>query len=281
MRIVWSIVAVVFLLVASFSLWLNSNIFNRQNFTTTTVEVVRKPAVRSAISAEVIDQVFKNSPILQQIAGDTLNSAVVGLLGSSAAKPILTQVADQANILITSPNPQAVAIDISSVRGFIKPIASVVNKNLGGSISAANVPKEIVLIKQGEVPSIYSWGVVLLWLGPILGLIGLGILIGLIWRAGDAARTSVLKTTGATLSIGSVIFIILVATLKAPILASIVSANVRVIADNIFDAFAGKLMGQTWILFVAGLFLVAAGYLLPRVRKMPATQKIRNLKIAS
>jgi hypothetical protein len=279
--IILSIVAVVFLLVANFSIWLNTNIFNRQNFTATTVAVIQTPAVRSALSQETIDQIFKNIPVVKQVAGDTLSSAISGLLGSTAAKPVLQGVANEVNVLITSPNPQGVSIDISSFRGLIKPVASALNKNVGSSIVSTKVPKEIVLLQKGDIPSIYSWGVVLLWLGPILGLIGLGILVGLIWTAGESARSYVLKATGFTLAVGSLVFMFLVGILKAPMLASIVSANVRIVADNIFDAFAGKLIGQSWVVFFAGVILAVAGYYLPRVRKTQTAQKIRNLRIAS
>ncbi len=279
--IVLAIVSALFLLTANFALWLNNSIFDRQAFARTTVDVVKTQDVRNAIGAETVNQVFKDNPVVKRVLGDTIQSAISGLLASQAAQPVLQEVAQEANILITAPEPQEVKFDISGVKAFIKPIASALNKETGRTIASTKIPNSIVLIKKGEVPSIYSWGVVLLWLGPILGLIGLGIIVGLIWRAGFDRRPSVLRVTGLTLAIGSLIFIILIRTLKAPMLASIVSANVRVIADSIFDAFAGQLTGQTWWLVIAGVAIAAIGYLLPRARETEPARKMRDLKIAS
>src|SRR3990172_5454180 len=107
-----AIVSVVFLLVANFSLWLNNNIFNRQAFVRTTVDVVQTQDVRNAIGAETVDQVFKDTPVVKRVLGDTLKSAISGLLASQAAQPVPEEVAQQANILITAPEPQEVKFDI-------------------------------------------------------------------------------------------------------------------------------------------------------------------------
>ncbi|MDP1809198.1 MAG: hypothetical protein Q8L35_06650 [Actinomycetota bacterium] len=279
--IVWSIVAVLLLMIANFSLWLNGSLFNRDAFVATTVGVIQTKEVSDAIGGVVVDQAFKNNPIVGQIAGDTIKSAVSGLLGSQTAAPLLKNFAEEANVLLTAPKPQGVKIDISGFKAFIQPMAGVLDKQFGTHLSATPLPNSIDVIKKGDVPSLYRPGTVLLWLGPILGLIGLATIVTLVWRAGVAGRASVLRLSGSVLSIGSLVFIILVRSAKAPVLAAIVSSNVRLIAGSLFDAFAGLLTNQTWGFFFLGLLMVGAGYLLPRARQLPVAQKIRDLKIAS
>ncbi len=274
-----SIAAIIFLLVANFSLWLNNNIFSRDTFVKTVVSTVRTHEVRNAIASETVDQLFENSPILDRLAGNTLTSAISGLLASDLARPVLDRMAARVNILLTSKRPMGIEFDISPIKGFVKPITSVLEKRFGLAESQQKLPNTITLVKKGEFPSIYSWAIVLLWIGPIVGLIGLGTIIGLIWKSTHEQRPSVLKVIGASMTIGAFLFIVLTTLLKAPILASISSSNAQIIAENLFDAFAGKLTAQTWILTVAGLLLVGAGYLIPEAEGY--YKKSRSLKSAA
>ena len=181
------------------------------------------------------------------------------------------------NILITAKEPQSVTVDISAIKGFIKPIAGALDKRFGASVQVGDVPDSLVLIQKGEIPSIYGWAVVLLWVGPILGLIGIAILAGLIWRAASEDRPAVLRVAGSVLAIGSVVFVVLVRGMKAPILASVTSGNGKIIVGDIFDAFSAGLTAQTWLLAIIGLILIGAGYVLPRAWwKQPTPEKLRE-----
>lgn len=258
-----SILAVILLLVFSFSYWLNANIFNKQNFINKTVDVIERQEVRNAISAEIVDQAFADLPLIRETVGDFAQSSIAGLLGSRAVQPVLRAAAGGINNLITSPNPKAVTIDTSGVSRFIIPIATAVNKQLGTQINTGNIPKSLTLLEKGQIPSIYSWGIVLLWVGPIAGIIGLGLIIAMIWMAKPERRRSVLKAIGMTLVIGGIITNILMSMLESPILAGIQSENIRVVASNIYRSFAGSFIFQNWILVAIGVLVVASGYILP------------------
>lgn len=275
--VIWlSILAVIFILVFNFSFWLNRSIFDKEAFVNETVTVIQSQDVRNAIAGEIIDQAFADLPLIRETVGDFAQSAISGLLGSRAIKPVIRALAAGFNDLITAKEPKAVVIDTSGIVNFIKPIASAVNQRLGTQIPT-DLPTSIVLVKKGQIPTIYSWGMVLLWVGPVVGLIGLGIIVGMIWVSHASKRRSVLKIIGATLALGGVIFIILVSMFQSPILASIDSENVRTIVSNIYSAFAGRLMAQTWLLVFIGVLFVVVGYTLPRF--LEGISKVFHIKI--
>ena len=271
-----SVIAVILLLGANFSLWLNNYLFNRETFVTTSVEVFQKPAVRNAVGAEIVDQLFGDLPVVRQVVGEPVKGVISGFIASPTAKPLLRPVAEQANILLTAKEPQGIAFDISSVDNLLKPVFRILRREFSRTISLKKLPKKIVLLKKGEVPSIYRWGIVWLWAGPVFGLMGLGLIIGLVWRAGAEGRPRVLRTTGVVLALASLIFIFLAKAIKAPVLASISGSNVRIIADNIFDVFAGRLTMQTWFLVLVGALMTAAGFFLPRAGQTAAAKKLRE-----
>lgn len=274
--IILSIVAVLFVLTMNFSLWLNGTIFDRENFSKITVDTIQQSEVTDAISAELVDTALQNRPLVKNLVGDTVQSAISGLLASERLQPVLEKLADRFNVLLTSKTPQEVVIDTTGVKTFIKPLANAINEQSGGQISDANLPDEVVLVQKGEIPSIYSWGVVMIWLGPILGFIGIGIFVALIWAAGAQYRQRSLKITGISLIVSSLLFIILVGSTKSSILASVTNSNAKVIADNLFSAYTNSLTNRTWILAIIGGALTVTGYFLPQIKQSEAFTKLKR-----
>lgn len=261
------ILAVLFILAANFAIWLSGSIFDRRAFTKTTVDVIKRPETRNAISAEIVGTAFKDVPAVRSAIGEPIESAISGLLASDRFEPALSGLAEKTNILLTAKQPQAVIIDVSGIKGFLKPIAGALDGRFRKQIIAGDLPDSITLIKKGEIPSTYGWASIVLWVGPILGLIGLAFLFGLVWSATAETRPQTLKAIGATLAIGSLVFMILIRIMRAPVVAAVQSSNGKIIVGNLFDAFSGRLTSQTWLLAVTGLAVVGTGYLLARVRQ--------------
>lgn len=258
-----AVIAVVFILTANFSLWLGNNIFNRQAFVDTTVAVARDRTVREATADEFTSMLFEDHPILSRIAEEPVNDVIVGLLGSDAVKPAMEAVAGRLNDLLTAKNPQGVSVDLSGADRFLGPVAVALGRELQVEVPR-QLPDRLVIVEKGEIPSIYGWGSMMLWLGPVLGLIGIAILAGLALAARGGERLPVAKTEGLALTIGSAVFILLVLIMRAPVLADVSNQNMRVIVGSVFDAFARTLVLQTLLLAVIGLVPVVVDFIVAR-----------------
>jgi hypothetical protein len=257
--IVLSIIATVFILIANFALWLQRDIFDQDRFVSTSVSVIRTKPVREAIAAEIVQDAFSSLPALESIIGDFLQTNLSALLDSKAVKPALEDIATQIHTALTAKQPQPVQIDISAVTG---PAKAVVNNvpGIDPQIKKAvkSLPNAVVLVKKGDIPSIYSVGTFFLWFGPLAGLIGLGLFVIVIWLAREK-RSSAIKTVGASLGIGAAVFLILIQAYRAPVLSSF-SGNIRIIFEHLYDAFTAGLSNQTWAIFVIGLVAFLLGY---------------------
>lgn len=279
--VVFSIVAVVCLLTANFVLWLNNTIYNRTNFSQTTVTVLQKTAVRNAVSSEIVDRVIKELPenieVPKSVIEGPAQSIISGLLSNPSFKPVLDNFADQLNQVITS-KPKAIKIDTTDIKKDAKPLVDRINREIRNDIQLDDLPDSIVLVKKGAVPSVFGGSVFLLWLGPVLGVIGIAIVVAMILVPTRENRPTALKILGLTLAVGSVVFIALTGLMRTPMTASISDENMRVIADGMYTAFSSSLINQTWILAIAGAIILAAGFLLPLILKPSKPAKVKRAR---
>jgi len=258
--IIWlSIAAGVLLLLAGFGLWLQRDIFDEDRFVQRTVTIIGTKEVRTAIANEVVDVAFEDFPAAKELFEDFLESSLSAILDSEIIKPAIEEIAGQIHQALTSPDPQAVALDISSVTDPVKAVVKEI-PGLDPKVKKAvrDVPAEIVLLKKGEVPSIYTIGTIFMWLSPIAGLAGIGILIWIVWAAGTGRRPYALRTAGLSIAAVSLVGIVLIKAFRGPILAGI-SGNLEIIIESIYDSFTAGLVRQTWYLLFAGLLTAVIG----------------------
>lgn len=270
----------VFILVANFSIWLGGSIFNQDAFSETAVTVIRTRPVRDAVSATIIDEALKDVPELRGPVSSSLKDVISGFLAGSTARPVLESLAKGVNKSFTAQEPTAVKLDLRNIIEQIQPFLATLNREFGVSITTAEVPKTIVVVEKGEIPSIYGWGVPLLWLGPVLGVFGLALIIGSIWFAG-AARALVLRVNGVVLAISALLFLLLTRFAATPLSAMAQNKNARLITLKLFDAFSARLAAQTWLLVGVGVLLAATGFLFPRLAGTSSAEAPKDQKQAA
>ena len=281
---VLSVIVVVCALTASFALWLNRAVYDSENFSRSTVTVIQKPAVRNAVSGEIVDRIIEELPeginIPEGVVAGPARSVVSSLLADPSFRPVLEKLATQLDKAITADEPTAIRLDTRDIKAEAKPLVNTINAQLNTNVQVTDLPDSFVLIKKGLIPSISSWGIVLLWLGPILGVIGAVIVVAMLLLATAETRPMVLKVLGLTLAVGSVLFIALIGLMRSPVVASVEGANAKVIAGNLFSTLTSSLASQTWVLAGIGLVLAAVGYLLPRLAVQPAPVAKQRRKAA-
>ncbi|HDZ86093.1 MAG TPA: hypothetical protein ENH57_00190 [Actinobacteria bacterium] len=261
-----SIIAIILVLIANLALWFTDEIFDSEEFAQKTVQVVEREEVRDAIAAEIVDESFADQPLILQIAGNVFEPVISGLLGADILEPAIETFAQAVHTALTS-KPQAITIDISSIVEFVKPLATAINERLGTQINAANIPDTIVIAEKGDIPSIYTFGVVMLWLGLFSTIIGLGLIIWLIWVNRGDKRRYVFKTIGFSLIVGAAIVLIVLQAIAATILSPIDDENLEIVASNIYDVFVGVFKWQNWILIIIGIVLIFVGQYLPDIEE--------------
>lgn len=268
------------ILIANFSIWLGGSIFNRGVFSDTATAVIRTGPVRDAISVTIIKEAVKDVPELRGAVGASLKDVLSSFLAGSAVRPALDNLAVEVQKSLTAPKPTAVKLDVQRVTKQFEPVLARINNEFGISLSVSDLPKDIVVVKASEMPSIYSWGAPLLWFGPILGIFGLALIIGAVGFAGST-RSFVLMANGLVLTVSALLFLLLIRFAATPLAATAQNASVRAITLKLFDAFSGQLAAQTWFLAGAGILPAAAGILLSRLTASPPAVASKEEKQAA
>jgi hypothetical protein len=232
------LISIALLLIANFSFWLSSTIYNPQNFSSLVVETYQQQDVRDAIAAEIVDNTLESKPLVRQVIGGPVQSAISGLLSSQAFESVLSKAAVRFQNYLTTNNRQDVTIEVGQVATFIKAAATTVSPQLGEQVPDVSTEK-ITLVKANSLPNINKWLKPIMTIGPIVGMIGL-VIIGYVIYVSEN-RWSAVKQIGLYLFIGTILFALLIPYFRTILQGNITDSNAEIVATATYDTFAGIL----------------------------------------
>ena len=256
--VLFSILATFLLLLASVSWWFYNDVYNEKNFQNHVSTALQTQDSREAIAALIIDEGFKNRPVLKNLVSDQLGQVLAGALTGPRVQNIMDRLILRVHDVLFSPETKAIAIDITGIKNFISRLSQLVESATGEERQAVNIPDQIVLVREGEVPSIAPFGMTLLALGPISIIAGIALAAWLIWRTLD--KVSVLKVLGGSLAVWSVVTILFTQWYKPLLVSSVGNPYARTIADQILGEFLKSLTNQNLLLLLFGLLLFVGGF---------------------
>lgn len=250
-----TIIAGFLLVIANSALWVNRTLFNDEVFTTITKQSLLSESSRNALAEEIVDTVLENRPLVKNIAGDTITKLISGLLNSSQAESGLKIVISSVHLAITSENPKNIEYDLVGIKNLIDRIVTVVGDEPDTS-SINKIPDKIVILDVSKLPKLYVYGTIFLWVAPI-ALIGAVILLArphIIRRRLDA---KILTFQGFAIIGASVTALLVGPLFRPPLLAQIPDSDLRVVVDNVYNAFIENFNTQTMWLFGLGLIILS------------------------
>ena len=258
-----AVVASLLLVVANTAIWANRSIFDNDTFTKTAVTSITSDSSRQALADEIVARALQDRPVIQRVAGPTATKLVSGLLASDQATNLLTKAVGRLQIYLTSKEHKTVTLDLSGVKNVLQTLLSVadkagVNANTdAASTQLGNVPDQLVLIDGSTIPTFYSYGVALLWIAPICVLLALGLLaMPYIRRKNQYTKISLIQ--GAIVVVFGCFALLLGPLLRPPVLANVVSPNMRIVVGNLYNSFISIFNGQTMVLIVLAAILMVA-----------------------
>lgn len=253
-----SLVAGILLIVSNSALWFNRTIFDTDNFTATATEALLSESSRTAIATGVVDKALEDRPAIKNVIDDRAVKLIGSLLDTSQVRTGVDKSVRFLQTTITSKDPQPVTLDLSGAKDTISRVVTAVDERTDRPpeerrINPDDIPDEIVLFDPSGLPNIYTIGTVLLWLGPLTLVISLGILGYIVYVASNdriRARNALLVVT-ATLALTGMFAMVIGPLFKPPVLAQVSGPNLRIVTENVYDAFVATFTGQTNFLFVA------------------------------
>jgi energy-converting hydrogenase Eha subunit E len=255
-KIVWlSIFASILLLVTNSAVWVNRQIFNTDNFTQVVTESISSESSRTAIAQNITDKIFEDRPIAKRIAGDFSVKIVSGLLDTNQFSSVLTATVERMQAYVTSNNQEDVTIELGAVKDVLTQLTAV-SESLGKdvSINPENIPEQVTLINEEDVPNLYSTSVVMLWLAPISLVIAL-VLFAYPYIKHAQQNKRILLIQGAIITLISLIGFLVGPLFRPPVLAQ-VNYESRTVIGNLYDAFIATFNTQTLFMTFSGVLIV-------------------------
>ncbi len=248
----FTVVIALCLLIANSAFWFSRNIFNTEKFTQTTTEAVLSDSSIDAIARQITARISERKPLLASASDDLVNNIVGSILTSDRAASIFTRTISSLQTIITSSDPQSVEVNLVPLKDVLSRITAVAADT---DIEIDEIPDSVVIVNHENLPNIYQMGSVLLWLGPLLFGIGALLFILLMYRAwgNQQALKRIFSWMGWATLITFLISMIVGPIFKPPFLKEVDNSNMRIVAENIYDAFLQTFNRQAWLLFITSV----------------------------
>ena len=161
------------LLIANSAIWVNSVLFNTETFTKTATEAVLSEASRIAVAGGGGDRALVERPIAQRVVGEPATKFIARVLDSNLAEKALTRTVSRLQTAVTTANPQNIEIDLSGIKNVAATLIGAV-ESTGREVPEPRreLPDKIVLFDASNVPNLYSYGQIFLWLAPLAAMSG-------------------------------------------------------------------------------------------------------------
>lgn len=264
-----SLVAGLLLVVVNSAVWVNRQVFDAQNFTTTAVTSITSESSRQAIGARITDQALQDNPVLKSAVGDRATNLISGLLATDQAEKILTATVSKLQIYLTSKNQQDVDIDLSGVKTTVGRLVEISGTE-PSRVDPDTIPNKIVLVQAKNIPDFYNYGVALSWLAAIGFIVAIVLLVlPYVWDRKN--YLSIMTAQGVLVALAGLLSLLIGPLFKPSVLQPIQNANGRVVVGNLYDAFISTFNAQTMILVSAGVLVCLVALtikLAPQLKKL-------------
>lgn len=262
------VLSVLFILIANFAYWLTNSFYDSEKFNKNTVAAFKQQEVRDAIASEAVERIFADNPRLNSVASGPAEAAISGVLNSSYLEPVIERASEGFQKYVVG-GQNEVAIDLTRVNTLI----SVITRATGEVAEPVEIKNTtLVIVPENAFPRLESWLKTLTTLGPIAGLLGLGVLLYLIYR--DSEKWNIIKQIGIILLVGTLINLLLVPFAASLIRQNPTNPNVGVIASEAFTVFSKSYINQLLLLIVAGLGLLLGWYYQKKSKGVPTKRKV-------
>ena len=269
------IIGVCLIIVANSALWAYRYFFNTQRFSDTITSAITTERSREAIATTISDNIFENRPIAERLIGDQTTKLITGLLGSSQFENSFTTVAQKVqSYLTTTADREDISFNISGAKSIINSVANITSATRIDDINetTSELPDEIVLIESDAVPNLYTYGIALLWIGPIMFI---GAIVAFLYPHLALRRFSykLYMQQSIALLLGGCIALLIGPLFKPLVLSQIDNFNSRVVAEEMYNAFIGAFNQQTLLIILIALLGSAAVTL---IHYFPALRRVER-----
>jgi hypothetical protein len=242
-------------------IWLQTTIFNSQNFSNITTAALTSESSRIAIANNVVDRLLEDKPLIRSTAGPRIASVISGVLGTDIAIKSIARTTERLQLLIVTDQKPLIAIDTSQVKPIITQLQNVTEIELTDRFDVDAIPESIIILDSKRVPDLSMHARVVRIMTPLIMMII--VITSLIWiHRGNTLSNRLLR-----LRYISIIIIAagMVALMTGPILRpEIINfaelSSGRVVIGNLYDGLMQPFNIYASYALVAGTLALAASF---------------------
>lgn len=249
-----SSVGVLFLIIANSAVWVNRTIFNTQNFSKITTDSLLSESSRGAISDEIVQQALSDRPFIRNAVQEPASKFISGLLASNQAQTVVNRAASRLQIAVTSEHKENIEIDLSSVKQTVGKLIDLAGQNQEAT-DIDKIPSKIMLVDVSKIPEFYKLGTLFMWFGPLALVIGLLLLAEPHIRA-KRIKLDVLPAQGLIVIAGYLLGLLIGPLFRPPVLSQFTNANLRQVAENLYNSFVSSFNSQLKFMLILGLVIL-------------------------
>jgi hypothetical protein len=250
-----TILAALLLVLANSAIWVNRTMFNTQTFTQVTSEALLSQSSRTALASDIVDTALQSQPAVRAAVAEPATNFIAGLLNTQQAQNALGKLVSKVQIIFTSERPEPVTYDLSGIKATITKLLTLANKD-DAAVRVDQVPDSITIFKNiDKIPSFYRAGVILTFVAPLAFLLALFLLV---WpHVTKRFKTNkLLLTQGAIITGAGLMALLLGPLFRPPVLAQVNNADLRVVVENVYNAFIATFNTQTYYLLAVGIVMM-------------------------
>jgi hypothetical protein len=264
-----SVIFVVAILFLNIGIWFQNTVFDETRSKGLIV------ASRDAIAAEITAKSLGQWPRVENMLGETLEAKISDFIASPLGQPIIKQIADSLYKQFATNQTSLINIDT-------RPLVQYLIPKMPDSITGffdkliPELPAPVIEL-DAKMAQFYEWGSFFSRYAPIALIISAFAFALLLFKSQDWRKA--LQIIGVLLALGTTIVILLLDKVQAELSTAITNPNIKVIASNLYTAYADIFEKQSLVLLIAGLILALIGTLARPIESFIASHKKQSPEI--
>jgi hypothetical protein len=253
----FSALFVVSVLFLNIGIWFQKTVFDETRSKGLIVASLQEESSRDAIAAEITAKSLSQWPRVENMLGDTLESKISDFIASPLGQPIIKQIADSLFKQFTTNQTSLINIDTRPLVQFLIPRMPDSITGLFDRI-IPELPAPVIEL-DAKMAQFYEWGSFFSRYAPIALVVAVFVFALLLFKSQDWRKA--LQIMGVLLALGTTIVILLLDKVQAELSAAITNPNIKILASNLYTAYADIFEKQSLLLLVIGLILALIGTL--------------------
>lgn len=251
--------AISLLVISALGIWLQLTILNQDTFANSVSTAVTQKSSRDAIATAVVDRILQDRPLVQSVVRDPVEGVISGALSTSLFAGAIDRVSQAAWQEVFVRGGQSLTLNLVPAKRLLAGVFDLIGTNNTISVNAADVPDQIVLFENGQLPDL-RWlrtaGPLVTWISAIAGLALVGITFWTVHEREDRIR--LVGISGIVLALEAVGVLLLTLLLRAIVVANVTTESGKSVIQDLLRAFFRSLSVGLILLMLLGFVLYAA-----------------------